>query len=145
MSMKNKNPSIKMLPQVGIELWTCVIPVWCLSNSLLLFFHVVNPLMSILPILCVREKPEWINGIFTMHGLLLARLESAYSLIWGSHEIWGKGDGDTLALLWLVGLFNKTVIGGNLALGMGDGELTNQYPAWGNLAGNLVGNLVEIL
>ena len=31
--------------------------------------------------------------------LLLARLESAYSLIWGSHEIWGKGGGDTLALL----------------------------------------------
>ena len=31
--------------------------------------------------------------------LLLVRLESAYSLIWGSHEIWGKGGGDTLALL----------------------------------------------
>ena len=30
--------------------------------------------------------------------LLLARLESAYSLIWGSHKIWGKGGGDTLAL-----------------------------------------------
>ena len=31
--------------------------------------------------------------------LLLAHLESAYSLIWGSHEIWGKGGGDTLAFL----------------------------------------------
>ena len=31
--------------------------------------------------------------------LLLAHLESAYSLIWGSHEIWGKGGGHTLALL----------------------------------------------
>ena len=31
--------------------------------------------------------------------LLLARLESAYSLIWGSHKIWGKGGGDTLDLL----------------------------------------------
>ena len=31
--------------------------------------------------------------------LLLAHLESAYSLIWGSHKIWGKGGGDTLALL----------------------------------------------
>ena len=30
---------------------------------------------------------------------LLARLESAYSLIWGSHKIWGKGGGDTLDLL----------------------------------------------
>ena len=31
--------------------------------------------------------------------LLLARLESAYSLIWGAREIWGKGGGETLALL----------------------------------------------
>ena len=30
---------------------------------------------------------------------LLARLESAYSLICGSLKIWGKGGGDTLALL----------------------------------------------
>ena len=30
---------------------------------------------------------------------LLARLESAYSLIWGSHKIWGKGGEDTLDLL----------------------------------------------
>ena len=28
--------------------------------------------------------------------LLLAHLESAYSLIWGSHKIWEKGGGDTL-------------------------------------------------
>ena len=27
-------------------------------------------------------------------------LELAYSLIWGSHKIWGKGGGDTLDLLW---------------------------------------------
>ena len=26
-------------------------------------------------------------------------LELAYSLIWGSHKIWGKGGGDTLDLL----------------------------------------------
>ena len=31
--------------------------------------------------------------------LLLAHLESACSLICGSHEIFGKGGGDTLALL----------------------------------------------
>ena len=64
-----------------------------------------------------------------MHEFLLAHLESAYSLIWGAHEIWGKG-GDTLTLWWLVGLFNRAVIGGNLVFGMGDGELTNQHPAW---------------
>ena len=34
-----------------------------------------------------------------LYVLLLARLESAYSLIWGSHEIEGNGGGDTLALL----------------------------------------------
>ena len=32
-------------------------------------------------------------------GLLLARLESAYSLIWGAHRIWGEGGGKSLALL----------------------------------------------
>ena len=31
--------------------------------------------------------------------LLLACLESAYSLIWGAREIWGKSGGETLALL----------------------------------------------
>ena len=32
--------------------------------------------------------------------LIAGSLESAYSLIWGSHKIWGKGGGDTLDLLW---------------------------------------------
>ena len=32
--------------------------------------------------------------------LLLARLESAYSLTWGAHEIWGQGGGEPLVLLW---------------------------------------------
>ena len=27
-------------------------------------------------------------------------LEAAYSLNWGAREIWGKGGGETLALLW---------------------------------------------
>ena len=31
--------------------------------------------------------------------ILLAHLESAYSLIWGAHEIWGQGGGETLAPL----------------------------------------------
>ena len=30
---------------------------------------------------------------------LLARLGSAYSLIWGAHRIWGQGGGEPLALL----------------------------------------------
>ena len=33
------------------------------------------------------------------NNFLLARLESAYSLIWGAQEILGKGGGETLALL----------------------------------------------
>ena len=51
--------------------------------------------------------------------LLLARLESAYSLIWGAHRIWGQGGGDPLTLLRQIDLFNETVIGENLAFGMG--------------------------
>ena len=35
------------------------------------------------------------------------------------------------------------VIGGNLAFGMGDGEITNQHPALENSVGNAVGNLAE--
>ena len=31
--------------------------------------------------------------------LIAGSLELAYSLIWGSHKIWGKGGGDTLDLL----------------------------------------------
>ena len=33
--------------------------------------------------------------------ILLAHLGSAYSLIWGSHKIWGKGGGDTLDLFMI--------------------------------------------
>ena len=32
--------------------------------------------------------------------LIAGSLESAYSLNWGAREIWGKGGGETLALLW---------------------------------------------
>ena len=31
--------------------------------------------------------------------LIAGSFIAAYSLIWGSHKIWGKGGGDTLALL----------------------------------------------
>ena len=31
--------------------------------------------------------------------LIAGSLESAYSLNWGAREIWGKGGGETLALL----------------------------------------------
>ena len=31
--------------------------------------------------------------------IVAGSLELVYSLIWGSHEIWGKGGGDTLVLL----------------------------------------------
>ena len=33
-----------------------------------------------------------------MGPILLAHLDSTYSLIWGSHKIWGKGGGEPLAL-----------------------------------------------
>ena len=38
--------------------------------------------------------------VFTLYYFIIAgSLESAYSLIWGSHKIWGKGGGETLDLL----------------------------------------------
>ena len=42
---------------------------------------------------------KWLFSDLEKARFLLARLESAYSLIWGSHKILGKGGGDTLALL----------------------------------------------
>ena len=35
------------------------------------------------------------------------------------------------------------MIGGNLEFGMGDGEITNQYPAQENSVGNAAGNSAE--
>ena len=37
--------------------------------------------------------------ISCMVHFIAGSLELAYSLIWGSHKIWGKGGGDTLDLL----------------------------------------------
>ena len=34
-----------------------------------------------------------------MEGIFAGSLEAAYSLNWGAREIWGKGGGETLALL----------------------------------------------
>ena len=46
-----------------------------------------------------RVNNNYNNQLNYYYILLLAHLESAYSLIWGSHKIWGKGGGDTLDLL----------------------------------------------
>ena len=46
----------------------------------------------------------------TTRSFIAGSLELAYSLIWGSHKIWGKAGDDTLDLLWSVGLFNRTVL-----------------------------------
>ena len=40
------------------------------------------------------------QNIFTIYsGFIAGSLEAAYSLNWGVQEIWGKGGGETLALL----------------------------------------------
>ena len=49
--------------------------------------------------LIVLEKMYLLTQKILILKLLLARLESAYSLIWGAREIWGKSGGETLALL----------------------------------------------
>ena len=40
-----------------------------------------------------------ILGLWSSLGLIAGSLEAAYSLNWGAQEIWGKGGGETLALL----------------------------------------------
>ena len=37
---------------------------------------------------------------FAINNIIAGSLEAAYSLNWGAREIWGKGGGETLALLW---------------------------------------------
>ena len=40
------------------------------------------------------------NYAFALIWFIAGSLEAAYSLNWGAREIWGKGGGETLALLW---------------------------------------------
>ena len=41
------------------------------------------------------------NDFFGKHLQFIAgSLEAVYSLNWGAQKIWGKGGGETLALLW---------------------------------------------
>ena len=43
------------------------------------------------------EKGVQLNYPFR---IIAGSLEAAYSLNWGAREIWGKGEGETLAFLW---------------------------------------------
>ena len=47
--------------------------------------------------LCMKIREKW--NFVLPKGFIAGSLESAYSLIWGSHKILGKGGGDTLDLL----------------------------------------------
>ena len=40
-----------------------------------------------------------VMGLYSV-SIIAGSLEAAYSLNWGAQEIWGKGGGETLALLW---------------------------------------------
>ena len=42
---------------------------------------------------------NYVSFATKIFNIFASSLESAYSLIWGSHKIWGKGGGDTLDLL----------------------------------------------
>ena len=41
----------------------------------------------------------WNHCMDSLYGIIAGSLESAYSLNWGALKIWGKGGGETLALL----------------------------------------------
>ena len=47
----------------------------------------------------IRSLRECISSHWIQINIIAGSLESAYSLIWGSHKIWEKGGGDTLDLL----------------------------------------------
>ena len=62
-------------------------------------------------IICTASAEKWIkvassyarpsDSATLFHYVIIAgSLEAAYSLNWGAQEIWGKGGGETLALLW---------------------------------------------
>ena len=46
-----------------------------------------------------QEKRMSVLNCLLEH-LIAGSLEAAYSLNWDAREIWGKGGGETLALLW---------------------------------------------
>ena len=49
---------------------------------------------------CLVETPQTATAAGVLECILVAgSLEAAYSLNWGAREIWGKGGGETLALL----------------------------------------------
>ena len=59
-----------------------------------------SPIASIIPLMSI------ISGVFgslnsesATDTFVAGSLEAAYSLNWGAREIWGKGGGETLALL----------------------------------------------
>ena len=51
----------------------------------------VRRVMQVQNILVALPLTDW---------FIAGSLEAAYSLNWGAREIWGKGGGETLALLW---------------------------------------------
>ena len=55
---------------------------------LLLVFTIIVFICTFIVVFC------WVNNRY-----FAGSLELAYSLIWGSHNIWGKGGGDSLDLL----------------------------------------------
>ena len=54
---------------------------------------------------CLFSWASWFEAIIIsithchFNQLIAGSLEAAYSLNWGAQEIWGKGGGETLALL----------------------------------------------
>ena len=97
------------------------------------FYCLTAPPCGLQAVPVAKEYQMWSDVM-----IITGSLESAYSLIWVSHKIWGKGGGDSLALLWQVGLFNKAVIGGNLAFGIGWWGANQSGSSSGNSCGKIL-------
>ena len=56
--------------------------------------------MTIVWLNAINQRSTYVcTQLFHMTGHIAGSLEAAYSLNWGAREIWGKGGGETLALL----------------------------------------------
>ena len=97
LSLQNTEIHIQVLGLLKIESEEVLLFILICSSStrlsLLLEFR-CRPLLSYV-------SPVVEPNIFVCLQMIIAgSLEAAYSLNWGAREIWGKGGGETLALLW---------------------------------------------
>ena len=79
-------------------------------NQLCYIYSIALTFGNLIQKLCDNDRVSFIQSL-SASSLLLAHLESAFLLIWKTHNIWGQGGGEPF-------------IGGDLGFGMGNEEIT---------------------